>query len=66
MLLFIDESGHDGHNMPCETLAGIAISEDNLWNLVQAIRSAEWKHLGAIWRDQIRQGQRWLLADSGR
>ena len=39
MLLFIDERGHDGHAMPCEVVAGVAISEDNLWNLVQAIRS---------------------------
>ena len=51
MLLFIDESGHDGHNMPCETLAGIAISEDNLWNLVQAIRSAEREHFGGYLRE---------------
>ncbi len=41
MLLFIDESGHDHHDMPCEVLAGVAIAEDNLWNLVQAVRSAE-------------------------
>ncbi|MCD4727457.1 MAG: hypothetical protein K8R46_07345 [Pirellulales bacterium] len=51
MLLFIDESGHDGHNIPCETLAGIAISEDNLWNLVQAIRSAEREHFGGYLRE---------------
>jgi len=46
MLLFIDESGHDGRTMPCEVLAGVAIPEDNLWNLVQAIRSAEREHFG--------------------
>lgn len=46
MLLFIDESGHDHHDMPCEVLAGIAISEDNLWNLVQAIRAAEKNNFG--------------------
>ena len=51
MLLFIDESGHDGHNMPCEVLAGVAISEDNLWNLVQAIRSAEREHFGGYLRE---------------
>ena len=51
MLLFIDESGHDRYNMPCETLAGIAISEDNLWNLVQAIRSAEREHFGGYLRE---------------
>ena len=51
MLLFIDESGHDGHNMPCETLAGIAIPEDSLWNLVRAIRSAERDHFGDYLRN---------------
>jgi len=39
------------HNMPCETLAGIAISEDNLWNLVQAIRSAEREYFGGYLRE---------------
>ena len=51
MLLFIDESGHDRHDMPCEVLAGVAISEDNLWNLVQAIRSAERDHFGGYLRE---------------
>ena len=46
MLLFIDESGHDHHDMPCEVLAGVAISEENLWNLVRAIRAAEKDHFG--------------------
>jgi hypothetical protein len=46
MLLFIDESGHDGRTMPCEVLAGVAIPDENLWNLVQAIRSAEREHFG--------------------
>lgn len=51
MLLFIDESGHDRHDMPCEALAGVAVSEDNLWNLVQAIRSAEREHFGGYLRE---------------
>jgi hypothetical protein len=51
MLLFIDESGHDGHDLPCEVLAGVAIAEDNLWNLVQAIRSAEREHFGGYLRE---------------
>ncbi|HZK81618.1 MAG TPA: DUF3800 domain-containing protein [Humisphaera sp.] len=46
MLLFIDESGHDHHDMPCEVLAGIVISEDNLWNPVKAVRSAEKEFFG--------------------
>jgi hypothetical protein len=41
MLFFIDESGRDMSGTPCEVLAGITISEDNLWNLVRAVRAAE-------------------------
>jgi hypothetical protein len=46
MLLFIDESGHDHHDMPYEVLAGVAIAEDNLWNLVKAVRAAEKDYFG--------------------
>ena len=46
MLLFIDESGHDRKWHPCEVLAGVAISEDSLWNLVRAVRAAERDHFG--------------------
>jgi hypothetical protein len=35
MLLFLDESGHDHSGTPCEVLAGVAVAEDNLWNLVR-------------------------------
>src|SRR6266581_3623071 len=51
MLLFIDESGHDHHDMPFEVLAGIAVSEDNLWNLVKAIRAAEKDFFGDYLRN---------------
>ena len=46
MLLFLDESGHDRSGTPCEVLAGVAVAEDNLWNLVRAIRAAEREHFG--------------------
>ncbi|HEY7309999.1 MAG TPA: DUF3800 domain-containing protein [Gemmataceae bacterium] len=46
MLLFIDESGHDNSGTPCEVLAGVAVTEDNLWNLVRAIRAPEREHFG--------------------
>jgi Protein of unknown function (DUF3800) len=46
MLLFIDESGHDHGDAPYEVLAGVAIRERDLWNLIQAIRSAELEHFG--------------------
>lgn len=51
MLLFIDESGHDGKHMPCEVLAGVALSEDNLWNLVKAVRAAEKDFFGDYLRN---------------
>ncbi len=53
MLLFVDESGHDRREMPCQVLAGVAIAEDNLWNLVRAIRSAESEHFGGYLRDLL-------------
>ena len=51
MLLFVDESGQDHGAMPCEVLAGVAISQGNLWNLVKAVRSAEREHFGDYLRN---------------
>jgi hypothetical protein len=55
MLLFIDESGHDGKEMPCEVLAGVAIAEADLWNLIRAIRHAETEHFGGYLREVYRE-----------
>jgi Protein of unknown function (DUF3800) len=46
MLLFVDESGHDRKAAPYEVLAGVSIRERDLWNLIQAIRSAEIEFFG--------------------
>src|ERR1700677_2168278 len=46
MLCFIDESGHDHGEAPYEVLAGVAVRESDLWNLIQAIRSAEIEFFG--------------------
>lgn len=46
MLLFIDESGHDHGEAPYEVLAGVAVSERDLWNLIQTIRDAELQFFG--------------------
>jgi hypothetical protein len=56
MLLFIDENGHDHHDMPCEVLAGVAVSDDNLWNLVKAVRAAEKDFFGDYLRN-LRQSE---------
>jgi len=44
--LFIDESGHDRKASPYEVLAGIAIQDRDLWNLINALHDAEIRHFG--------------------
>ena len=44
--LFIDESGHDRRESPYEVLAGVAVQDRDLWNLIQALRNAEIQHFG--------------------
>jgi hypothetical protein len=51
VLLFVDESGQDNQDMPCEVLAGVAISQANLWNCIKAIRAAEKEHFGDYLRN---------------
>ncbi len=55
MLLFVDESGHNESGTPCEVLAGIAIAEDALWNLVKAIRAAEQDFFGDYLRNLVNE-----------
>lgn len=45
-LLFIDESGQDHRESPYEVLAGVAIEDRDLWNLIQAIQDAELRIFG--------------------
>ena len=45
-LLFIDESGQDHRESPYEVLAGVAVEDRDLWNLVRAIQDAETDHFG--------------------
>lgn len=44
--LFIDESGQDRRESPYEVLAGVAVKDQDLWNLIQALRDAELRHFG--------------------
>jgi hypothetical protein len=44
--LFIDESGHDRRSSPYEVLAGIAVQDRDLWNLVNALHDAELAQFG--------------------
>lgn len=45
-LLFVDESGHDGRESPYEVLAGIAIEDRDLWNLVKSLQDAQLRQFG--------------------
>jgi hypothetical protein len=45
--LFIDESGQDHRESPYEVLAGVAIEDRDLWNLVQALQNLEIVQFGA-------------------
>lgn len=44
--LFIDESGHDRKASPYEVLAGVAIQDRVLWNLINDVHKAEFKFFG--------------------
>lgn len=45
-LLFVDESGQDHRRSPYEVLAGAAVHDTQLWNLVCAIQDAEPRFFG--------------------
>lgn len=53
--LFIDESGHDRQEAPYEVLAGVAVEDRNLWNLIQAVRDAEFKFFGMRYSEGSRE-----------
>ena len=42
--LFIDESGQDHKASPYEVLAGVAVEDQDLWNLIVDIQEAEERH----------------------
>lgn len=44
--LFLDESGHDHRTSPYEVLAGIAVEDRDVWNLIEALNAAEERHFG--------------------
>lgn len=44
--LFIDESGHDRKAAPYEVLAGIAVQDRDIWNLITALHDAETRIFG--------------------
>jgi len=40
-MLFLDESGHDLRQSPYEVLAGVAVEDRDLWNLICQVQDAE-------------------------
>lgn len=56
--LFIDESGQDHRQSPYEVLAGVAIEDRDVWNLIQALHDSELRHFGT----RYSYGQRELKA----
>lgn len=50
-LLFIDESGQDHGKSPYEVLAGIAVQDRDLWNMVVAVQDSEIRHFGRRYRE---------------
>jgi len=44
--LFVASSGYESPLVPYEVVAGAAVDERDVWNLVQSIREAEFRHFG--------------------
>ncbi len=44
--LFIDESGQDHRDSPYELLAGVAVEDRDLWNLIKAVQEVEERIFG--------------------
>lgn len=51
-LLFIDESGQDHHDSPYEVLAGVAIHDSALWELIQQIKALQQRYFGDYYQQQ--------------
>lgn len=53
--LFVDESGQDHRNSPYEVLAGFAVEDRDLWNLITALQSAELRIFGRRYSENERE-----------
>ncbi len=53
--LFVDESGQDHRESSCEVLAGVAVEDRDLWNLIQSLQEAEVRHFGTRYSDGERE-----------
>ncbi|MCF8476931.1 MAG: DUF3800 domain-containing protein [Pseudolabrys sp.] len=53
--LFIDESGQDHKESPYEVLAGVAIKDEDLWDLIKELHDAEISHFGRRYSEGSRE-----------
>lgn len=53
--LFIDESGQDRKESPYEVLAGVAIKDEVLWELVRELHDVEVSRFGRRYSDGVRE-----------
>jgi hypothetical protein len=53
--LFIDESGQDHRESPYEVLAGVAIRDEELWNLIRQLHDSEVAHFGRRYSEGARE-----------
>ncbi|MBC8507265.1 MAG: DUF3800 domain-containing protein [Anaerolineales bacterium] len=53
--LFVDESGQDRKSTPYEVLAGVAVQDVALWDLIQDVHTVEEKYFGSYYRDRQRE-----------
>jgi len=51
-LIFIDESGQDHRYSPYEVLAGVAIHDSALWELIQSIKIVEQRYFGDYYKQR--------------
>jgi Protein of unknown function (DUF3800) len=53
--LFIDESGQDHKESPYEVLAGVAIKDEDVWDLIKELHDAEIAHFGRRYSEGPRE-----------
>lgn len=54
-ILFLDESGHDFRESPYEVIAGIAVEDKSIWNLIREIHLLEESIFGTRYSNGVRE-----------
>ena len=53
-LLFVDESGLNPKTSPAEVIAGVAIEDESIWNLILEIKALEFKCFGIQYPKELK------------